>query len=151
MHVRLARRVGGDCLTVVRRDSLPALLLVLLFASFVPMVSCVRQSARLDRIDVQWKMTPASPVVGTSALGEVTLRDAGRRPVRRARLVVEGHMTHPGMAPVIATATEREAGVYEVHLEFTMRGEWILLVTGELPDGRKLRQQLDVANARPEG
>lgn len=84
-------------------------------------------------------------------MGEVTLRDAARRPVRGAKLQVEGHMSHPGMAPVIAKAAERADGVYEVQLQFTMRGDWILLVTGELPDGRRINHRVDVTTTGPSG
>ena len=96
-------------------------------------------------------MTPAPPTVGTPALGEITLRDRARRPVDGARLQVVGLMSHPGMAPVIAAVAARGDGVYRVQLQFTMSGDWILLVTGSLPDGRRLSHQIDIANARPAG
>jgi hypothetical protein len=102
-------------------------------------------------VSVEWKMTPASPIVGTPALGEITLRDRALRPVHGARLQVVGLMSHPGMAPVIAAVAERGEGVYQVQLQFTMGGDWILLVTGLLPDGRKFSHQIDIANARPAG
>ena len=96
-------------------------------------------------------MSPVPPIVGTPALGEITLRDRAQRPVLGARLQVVGLMSHPGMAPVFPTVTERGDGVYQVHLQLTMGGDWILLVTGLLPDGRKFSHQIDIANARPAG
>jgi hypothetical protein len=113
--------------------------------------ACGRHAAYAEDVSVEWKMTPAPPIVGAPALGEITLRDRSRRPVPGARLQVVGFMSHAGMAPIIAAVAERGDGVYQVHLQFTMGGDWILLVTGSLPDGRRLSQQIDVANARPAG
>jgi hypothetical protein len=73
------------------------------------------------------------------------LRDRDGEPIRGARLRLEGHMAHPGMAPVIATAEERDAGVYQIRLQFTMPGSWILLLTGTLPDGRGLDRRIDTS------
>ena len=100
--------------------------------------ACDRPAPAADNVTVEWTMTPRPPVAGEATLVELTLRDASRRPVRGAKLQVEGHMSHPGMAPLTATAVERGDGVYEIRLRFTMRGDWILLVTGELPDGSRI-------------
>jgi hypothetical protein len=124
---------------------------VLAIACGLASSACGRRAALAEDVSVEWKMTPASPIVGTPALGEITLRDRALRPVHGARLQVVGLMSHPGMAPVIAAVAERGEGVYQVQLQFTMGGDWILLVTGLLPDGRRLSHQIDVANARPPG
>jgi hypothetical protein len=113
--------------------------------------ACDRRAALAEDVSVEWRMTPTPPIVGAPALGELTLRDRARRPVRGAILQVVGHMSHPGMAPVVAAVAERGDGVYQVQLRFTMSGDWILLVTGSLPDGRRLNHRIDVANARPVG
>jgi hypothetical protein len=55
-----------------------------------------------------------------------------------AQLQIQGFMSHPGMAPLMVTAVEKGDGVYEAPLQFTMAGDWILRVTGQLPDGRKV-------------
>jgi len=102
-------------------------------------------------VSVDWAMTPTPPVAGAATVGTLTLRDAAFKPVRGATLQVEGHMSHPGMAPVLAEATERGDGAYEVRLEFTMGGDWILLVTGELPDGRRLTHRFGIEHVRPHG
>lgn len=112
---------------------------------------CSRQPSVAGDVTVEWKMTPRPPVVGAATLAELTLRDSARRPVRGAKLQVEGHMPHAGMAPVIATAAERDDGVYQIRLRFTMRGNWILLVTGELPDGRRINHRIDINATGPAG
>jgi hypothetical protein len=82
---------------------------------------------------------------------EVTLRDAARQPVTGAKVEIEGHMSHPGMAPVLATADEQRDGVYQVRFQFPMAGDWIVLVKGVLPDGRVLTERVDVQGVRPSG
>ena len=56
-----------------------------------------------------------------------------RNPSTGARLRLEGLMSHPGMAPVVAEVVERGDGAYDAPLQFTMAGDWILFVTGQLP------------------
>ena len=95
-------------------------------------------------------MTPTPPIVGGATRAEVALRDGAHRPVRGAKLQVEAHMSHPGMAAIVAPITERGDGVYEVQLPFTMAGNWMLIVTGTLPDGRVLNHRVDITT-RPAG
>jgi hypothetical protein len=64
-------------------------------------------------------------------------------PVSGATLEIEGNMTHAGMEPVFATATEVAPGDYRVPLEWTMGGDWFLTVHGTLPDGTEFEQQID--------
>jgi len=104
-----------------------------------------------DDVSVTWTAEPAPPVVGAPLVANVTLRDSARQPVRGARLEIEVHMSHPGMAPILAAAEEQGDGVYQVRFRFTMAGDWIVLVKGSLPDGRMLNQRIDVANVRPSG
>lgn len=96
-------------------------------------------------------MTPARAVVGAPARGEIRLSDVDGSPIGGARLRLEGHMSHPGMRPVVADVAERSEGVYEAQWQFTMRGDWILLVTGTLPDGRRIDREIEVPNVQPPG
>lgn len=111
--------------------------------------ACSRQPPVADDVIVEWTLSPRPPAVGAATVSEITLRDRSRNPVRGATLRIEAHMSHPGMAPVTATAAERAAGVYQSELRFTMRGEWILLVTGELSDGRRIEHRIDVTTTGP--
>jgi hypothetical protein len=72
------------------------------------------------------------------------LRDAYDRPIVGARVELEGNMSHAGMVPVFAQATEIEPGLYQADLEFTMGGDWFILVRADLPDGRSMERQMDV-------
>jgi hypothetical protein len=75
--------------------------------------------------------------------------DATGRPVVGAHLRIEAQMSHPGMAPFLATASERGNGVYEAALRFTMAGDWIVLVTGSLSNGDTVEYRIEVPGVRP--
>jgi hypothetical protein len=119
---------------------------------FVCSLSYLAGCARPDpseNILVNWTLDPSPPVVGEAITAQVTLRDAGQTPVTGARLHLEGMMSHPGMAPVTAAVVERGNGSYDAALRFTMAGDWILLLTGELPGGVQFKKQIEIAGVRP--
>jgi hypothetical protein len=111
------------------------LALLVLFA-----LSACRSDDRLgsERFDLDVKLTATELPHGAMTLATLTLRDRAHRPVPGAQLQVKGFMSHPGMAPLIPTVTDQGEGVYVAYLQFTMAGDWTLLVTGELPDGSKI-------------
>jgi len=100
-------------------------------------------------ISVSWTLDPSPPLAGTPIVVRLTLRDRDQKPVTGARLRLEGLMSHPGMAPVTAAVTERGNGEYEAPLQFTMAGDWIMLVTGELPGGGQIKKQIEINGVRP--
>jgi hypothetical protein len=102
-------------------------------------------------VDIAWSLDQEPASTGTSALVSVVLtRDAGD-PISGAQLSLEGHMSHPGMAPVVAPMTERAGGRYEARLPLTMTGEWLLVVSGTLPDGGRILEEhrIEVGDAAP--
>lgn len=70
--------------------------------------------------------------------------DTDGHPVRGAGVNLEGDMSHPGMSPVFGKAMESEPGSYRAALEFTMAGDWVVLIHMTLPNGRKVERQFDV-------
>ena len=81
----------------------------------------------------------------------MTLRDPHGVPLHGARVRLEGHMSHAGMAPVFADGVERAPGVYDLSFALTMRGDWALLVSATLADGARVERRIDVAKVRPSG
>jgi hypothetical protein len=112
--------------------------------------ACGRTAPPAPALDVTWSLAPTPSVVGPSTL-TVTVRDPAGAPVAGATVRLEADMSHAGMAPMFADATERGPGVYEMPFSFTMRGDWVLLVSVALPDGSRLQRRIDVSNVRPSG
>ena len=107
------------------------------------LAGCRTQTGTRDDVSVAHEVAPDPPRVGAAT---VTLRvaDVAGRPLSGARVSLEGNMTHPGMRPVFGEARELEPGRYQSPLEFTMGGDWVVLVRLTLPDGRKIERQFDV-------
>ena len=81
---------------------LPALLLVAV------LLSCHRPGAGGDGAQVEMKVIPQPPVVGTAEI-EIFLRDEKGNPLEATRVEIEGNMTHPGMTPTFGTAEPQGA------------------------------------------
>jgi hypothetical protein len=141
---------GGRRLTVSRRSRLQTDLSILLLALSACWLggACHRPSQARD-LTFESTLTPRRAAVGRPSLLELRVLDAGGRPALGAHLRVEAQMSHPGMAPFLATATERGNGMYEVALKFTMAGDWIVLVTGSLSNGDAVEYRVDVPGVRP--
>jgi hypothetical protein len=150
VHVCVAASHGGRRLTVSRRNRLHTDLSILLLAlSACWLTSACHRPAQARGLTFESTLTPRRAAVGHPTLMELRVHDAGGRPVLGAQLRVEAQMAHPGMAPFLATATERGNGVYDVALKFTMAGDWIVLVTGSLSNGDKVEYRIDVPGVRP--
>jgi hypothetical protein len=107
------------------------------------MAGCSRPVEPPVLVAIQHEISPKPARVGPAT---VTLRldDAVGKPVTGAHIAVEADMSHAGMSPFFAEATEVLPGSYQVHLEFSMAGDWIVLLDDTLPDGKKLERQIDV-------
>ena len=95
-------------------------------------------------VAVTWNVEPSPAVVGTAAVVRIALRNAQQQPLRGARLQLEAHMSHPGMAPVTAAMIERDAGTYEARVQLTMAGAWVIVAAGELADGARITKNTEV-------
>jgi hypothetical protein len=140
VHVRVAPEAPGRRVTAGRR-----VVAALLAACWV-VTGCTGKSAR---ITADWHIEPTPPVAGTATTVRVTLRDDSGTPASQARLQIEGHMSHPGMAPVTAGMIERSSGAYEAQLHLSMPGDWVFVVTGVLADGSRITREVKVPSVRP--
>ncbi len=96
-------------------------------------------------------ISPTPPGVGPARL-IITLEDTAGAPISGADIVVEGNMSHAGMAPVLDTARMESPGRYLVEdFRFTMAGDWVLTLEATLPDGRVtvLREETNVMSPPP--
>lgn len=61
------------------------------------------------------------------------------------RLEIVGDMTHAGMIPVVAEATEIELGRWVVEsFTFNMAGDWVITLTGTTPGGSQREREVRV-------
>ncbi|MGD2205169.1 MAG: FixH family protein [Anaerolineae bacterium] len=112
------------------------------------LVGCARGGRDLPDVGVDLAVEPQPLQLGPATL-TVALTDAGGQPLAGATVELEGNMSHAGMVPVLATAIEVAPGQYRADLEFTMGGDWFILVRADLPDGRSLERQIDVPGETP--
>jgi hypothetical protein len=107
-----------------------------------------RKPAETDSaIVIESAIVPSPARIG---LATVTLRlsDAAGKPVRQARIALEADMSHAGMRPEFGKAGEIAAGRYQGRLNFTMAGDWVVLMHVTLPGGHKLERQMEVNGVR---
>jgi hypothetical protein len=148
VHVRLEHAPGQRRLTgrVTARRLRAALLVV--FAAGISGSACRRAEQPAGDVRVEWRVTPEPPRIGLARVA-LEVRDAAGRPLSGARLRLEGHMTHPGMAPALADIREQAPGQYEAELSLSMAGDWVLQAAGELPDGRRITRRFDLPGVLP--
>ncbi len=120
-----------------RRKWLLAVLLLL------ALTGCGRGRKDLPDVVLELVIEPQPPRIGPATV-TVALRSADGQPITGAIVELEGNMHHAGMVPVLAQATEVAPGRYQASLEFTMSGDWFLLVRADLPDGRSMERSADV-------
>ena len=109
---------------------------------------CREASNAVRDVSVQETISPQPVRVGEATIA-IQLADASGKPVTHARIDVEGDMSHPGMSPIFATATEASPGLYTAQLDFNMSGDWVVLSHIVLADGRKLERRINVSGVEP--
>lgn len=97
-------------------------------------------------LTVEIASEPENPQVGSATL-LITVQDASGNPVSDATLAIRGDMSHAGMQPVLAEASDGENGVYRVPFEWTMSGDWIVEVTVTLASGETVRREFEFSVA----
>jgi hypothetical protein len=108
-----------------------------------------RRSSNLDPApgyEVELIVLPYPAVVGHAHL-ELKLSDPEGQDVQGAIITARGDMTHAGMTPVLAEATELGGGRYTVPFEWTMAGDWIVTIQVELTDGIIFERTFDLSVA----
>ena len=104
--------------------------------------------ARETTLSVDFEISPQPPRAGPAT---ITLRISGSdgKPMSGVSVRLEGNMTHAGMAPSFGTAEEISPGRYRAPFDFSMGGDWIILVHLTLPNREKLERQFDVKGVQP--
>ena len=110
------------------------------------LAGCSRKGAD---ITVHWNVQPPRPSAGVTVVVQLKVVNADAAPVSGAKLQCAAQMSHPGMAPLVATVVERGPGLYEARFQFSMAGEWILIASGELPGGQRIESSFRVPDVQP--
>lgn len=138
-------RSGDRRRTLAQRSFAPLIGVLLLGAGCGP-----AGSTNDTGVVVDVTFEPMARVGATTC--SVRLVDPSGAPVAGADVAVEGNMNHAGMVPVFVDPTEHEPGVYTAPFEFTMGGDWFMVVSAELADGRTLEETIEVRGVTaPEG
>ena len=113
------------------------------------MQGCRPGSETLTGITLAHEVSPQPPRVGQV---KITLKatDSSGKPVTRAQVMLEGHMTHAGMTPVSATAAESEPGRYSGVVNLSMAGDWVIVAKFNLPGQGTLQRQFEIKGVLPE-
>jgi hypothetical protein len=113
----------------------------------LPGAGCQRQAEGDRDVQVELKTEPDSPRVGKAVL-RLLVTDGDGTPIEGATLKLEGNMAHAGMKPVFADATEEKGGSYRAEMEFTMGGDWFVLIDGQRADGRSFLKKIDIKGVK---
>ena len=117
---------------------------ILMLLVLVALGGCGRRdTADIPSVNINLTVIPDSPQAGPATI-ILTLTETPGQPITGATVELEGNMNHAGMTPVFAQATEMSPGRYEGALEFTMGGDWVIIVRVTLSDNRKLERQLEL-------
>lgn len=104
-----------------------------------------REAANVGEVSVELLTRPAR--VGPAAI-DVRVTRSGE-PVGGASVRVTGDMTHAGMVPVLADATEVEPGLYRSDgFAFDMAGDWMITADVTYRDGERDQGTLAVSVSR---
>ncbi len=122
------------------------ILLISLGMLFLAGSGCARESRQetSDIVQINLTTVPYPPILGEARLVIQIIDNAGM-PVNDALLDIKGDMTHAGMIPILAQIEGGgEDGFYNVPIEWTMGGDWVMSVTVTMPDGAVARKQFDM-------
>lgn len=116
-----------------------------IFFCLLLITGCQKQApAGSDQsLTIDYQIEPQPPHVGPAAI-TLKIFDATGKPVSGADVRLEGNMTHAGMAPSFGAAKEIAPGQYRTTLDFSMGGDWIILVQVTMPAGNKIERQFAV-------
>jgi hypothetical protein len=144
VHLRVAwrppggRRAIGSC--AARRG------LVLLVAALLA-GACGAPSST-DDVSSSWTLDPSTPTSREPMHLVLALRNRAGQPVRGAKLQMAAHMAQPGMAPLVTDAAEDAPGSYTATFQFTMSGDWTVVASGTLADGRRITRSAELRTVK---
>lgn len=116
---------------------------LLFLIPFIVLAGCQVPADSPGNVEISWQIIPETPQVGTATI-PITLIDSAGKLIEGAEINLEGNMSHPGMQPVMSRAEEIRPGRYSAPFEFTMAGDWFIIIRATLPDSTRVERQIDI-------
>lgn len=116
--------------------------LILLSLLFVSVLGCSRTPSDDPRLNISLEQTPSAMAVQTIVL---SISD-GATPLENAKVQIEATMTHAGMPSQIVPMEPLGAGKYQASIDFSMLGEWVLIVNITESNGAVMQRTLPAFN-----
>jgi hypothetical protein len=118
-------------------------------AALMLAIGCRPAVSDATETQVDLTLNPSPPRVGSADV-LLKLADASGSPLEGASVRLEGNMNHAGMKPSFADLQEVEPGQYSGAIDFTMGGDWFILVTAKTPNGKTIERKIDVPGVKSE-
>lgn len=152
MRQGLSKKAWVDRLSCRQKSKWPecrAVGLVFFICASFFVSSCRKPVDLAPELRIEHEIAPQPPKVGTATL-TVKLTDNTGNPQQGINMRLEETMSHAGMHPAFVDAREVAPGRYQAPLEFTMGGDWIIILHLTLLDGRKVERQLEIRGVQPQ-
>lgn len=98
-----------------------------------------RQAVPDQTIKLACAFSPNPPHLGPTQV-RVTLTGQDNKPLTHASVNLEGDMAHAGMVPTFGKTSEVSEGVYQGSIDFTMAGDWDIIVDIFSPGGGSVQK-----------
>lgn len=118
--------------------------LILLSLILVSLLGCSRTPSDDPRLNISLEQTPSAMAVQTIVL---SISD-GATPLENAKVQIEATMTHAGMPSQIVQMESIGAGKYQASIDFSMLGEWVLIVNVTEANGAVMQRTLPAFNIK---
>jgi hypothetical protein len=110
-------------------------------------LGCAQPEGEAPEVQFELTLTPSPPTTGNAQV-TLQLADKDGAPIEGAQIHLEGNMNHAGMMPSFAELREVQPGRYQGTLDFTMGGDWFILVDATLADGARVEGKIDVPGVK---
>lgn len=107
-----------------------------------------QQAQNPSDINIDLRIDPQPAAVGDDTTLFITVTHSDDTPVENASISIRGDMNHAGMMPVLREPEEISQvapGEYTTPFEWTMGGEWFVVVNVTLDDDTRIMQEFDLS------
>jgi len=110
--------------------------------------ACTKRHPIWTELNFSNEISPQPPRVGPVTL-TIRITDLSGAAVSGAEVTVEGNMSHAGMVPVFADASEIEPGRYQTIMKLSMAGDWWVTAHVKWDTNRKTDYTFEINGVEP--